>query len=122
MAENALNNFCQTVLNRKLTFQLIAENALNDLCQIVLNRKLTFQLIAENALNNFCQIVLHRKLIFQLMVENALNDLCQTVFWRITTFCQNQLRQQFRFYSLTELDLESHTCSVSQQDTLFYFP
>ena len=35
MVENALNNFCQIVLNRKLIFQLIVENALNDLCQIV---------------------------------------------------------------------------------------
>ena len=78
--------------------------------------------MVENALNDLCQIVLNRKLIFQLIAENALNDLCQTVFWRITTFCHNQLRQQFRPYSLTELDLESHTCSVSQQDTQFYFP
>ena len=100
----------------------MVENALNDFCQIVLNRKLTFLLIVENALNDLCQIVLNRKLIFQLIAENALNDLCQTVFWRITPFCQNQLGQQFRRYSLTELDLESHTCSVSQQDTLFYFP
>ena len=122
MAENALNDFCQIVLNRKLIFQLMVENALNDFCQIVLNRKLIFLFIVENALNDFCQIVLNRKLIFQLIVENALNDFCQTVFWRITTFCHNQLRQQFRPYSLTELDLESHTCSVSQQDTLFCFP
>ena len=43
MVENALNDFCQIVLNRKLIFQLIAENALNNFCQIVLNRKLTFQ-------------------------------------------------------------------------------
>ena len=100
----------------------MVENALNDLCQIVLNRKLIFLLMVENALNDLCQTVLNRKLTFLLIVENALNDLCQIVFWRITTFCQNQLRQQFRPYSLTELDLESHTCSVSQQDTQFYFP
>ena len=100
----------------------MAENALNNFCQIVLNRKLIFLLMVENALNDLCQIVLNRKLIFQLIAENALNDLCQTVFWRITTFCHNQLRQQFRPYSLTELDLQSHTCRVSQQDTQFYLP
>ena len=100
----------------------MVENALNDFCQIVLNRKLIFQLIVENALNDFCQIVLNRKLTFQLIAENALNDLCQIVFWCITTFYHNQLRLQFRPYSLTKLDLESHTCSVSQQDTQFYFP
>ena len=78
--------------------------------------------MVENALNDLCQTVLNRKLTFLLIVENALNDLCQTIFWCITTFYHNQLRQQFRPYSLTELDLESHTCSVSQQDTQFYFP